>query len=385
MKGPTSDAHKGREASGLRLVNPATERGSTVLFPSYAAFRANDRPFRYGRAGTPTHRAFEESLCVLEAADAVTLAPSGLSACVLAIMALTRSGGHLLVTDSVYSPTRDFCDRLGRDHGVETTYYDPLIGAGIAGLIRPETVGIFCESPGSLTFEVQDLPAIIAAAGDVPVIVDNTYGAGVHLKPLTLGAAMSVQAITKYVGGHSDLLMGSVATSGRYTRAVQRTAMLLGLSVSPDDVTRAHRGLRTLHRRLDIHEANGLALAEWLAARPEVVSVLHPGLPGHPQHELFRRDFSGSCGLFSAVMDWDDEAVTGAFIDALGLFGLGYSWGGYESLCLPAWPQTCRTATPFAPKGQLLRFHAGLEALDDLTADLEQAFHAVGQHRQDRS
>lgn len=374
MKGPTSDAHKGRPRQGVRLVNPGTERGSTVLFPSYAAFTAKSRPFFYGRGGTPTHRALEECVADLEGAESVTLAPSGLAAVTLALLAFARAGGHVLVTDSAYDPTRSFCDGFLTRMGAEIEYYDPGIGDGIREKIRTETVAVLAESPGSLTFEVQDLPALCEGAGAVPVIVDNTWSAGVFLKPLALGAAVSVQAATKYLGGHSDVLLGTVAASGRAARAVERAARQLGNSVSADDATLVLRGMRTLHRRLAVHEENGLALARWLEARPEIARVMHPALESHPDHALFRRDFTGACGLFGAVLRRRDEAYVAAFLDSLRLFGMGYSWGGYESLCIPTWPERARSATAWAPSGQTLRFHAGLEDIADLTADLDQAF-----------
>ncbi|RFB04100.1 cystathionine beta-lyase [Parvularcula marina] len=375
MKGPTKDAHKGRPAEGVRMVNPAVECGSTVLFPDYASFRAQNRPWHYGRMGTPTHKALEESLGELEGAEHVSLTGSGLAACTLAILSVVKEGGHLLVTDSAYEPTRAFCDIYLKSLGIETTYFDPHADeAAIRELVRPNTQGIFCESPGSLTFEVQDIPAIVRGAGDIPVIVDNTYGAGVHYKPLELGAAISLQALTKYVGGHSDLLMGAVITRKDLATAVQRTARVLGISVSGKDASLAHRGLRTLHRRLDVHEASGLAVARWLEDRPEIASVLHPGLESHPGHALWARDGTGTNGLFSVIADWEDEATTGRFIDALHYFGLGYSWGGYESLCLPAWPAKVRSAVPWTETRQLLRFHIGLEDVSDLTTDLKNAF-----------
>ncbi|WOI54662.1 cystathionine beta-lyase [Parvularcula sp. LCG005] len=375
MKGPTKDSHVGRPCDGQRLVNPSVDCGSTVLFADYDTFRGRKTNFFYGRAGTATHRAFEQSLCDLEGAVTAELTGSGLAAVALAILSVVKSGDHLLITDSVYDPTRYFAAGHLRDMGVETSFFDPQIGAGIADQIRPNTAAIFCESPGSLTFEVQDLKAIISAAGDIPVLVDNTYAAGVYLKPLAMGAALSIQAITKYIGGHSDLLMGAVMSrDDTIAEKVQKTARSLGLSVSGRDVALAHRGLRTLHRRLAVHQENGLALARWLEARPEIAAVIHPGLPSHPGHDIWAAQATGTTGLFSVIADWTDDATTGRFIDALGLYGLGYSWGGYESLCLPAWPGTYRSAVPWTEKRQLLRFHAGLEDIGDLTADLERGF-----------
>lgn len=377
MKPPTRDSHGGRASSGQRLVNPPIHRGSTVLFSDYDTFRHRGHPFFYGRGGTPTHDALRQSVAELEGAEQATLAPSGLAAVTLAILSFARAGGHILVNDSAYDPTRGFCNGVLARMGVRTEYYDPLIGEGIASLIGPETCAVLAESPGSLTFEIQDIPALCRGAGDVPVIVDNTWGAGAYLKPLALGAAVSVQAATKYLGGHSDVLMGTVAASGHAAKAVQQTARGLGLATSPDDAALVHRGMRTLHRRLAVHEENGLALARWLEARPEALRVLHPGLPSHAQHDLFKRDFTGSCGLFSAIFARSDEPYLRAFFDALRLFGMGYSWGGFESLAIPAWPERHRTAVVWTHPGQLIRFHAGLEDITDLTADLEAAFAAA--------
>ena len=343
-----------------------------MVFPTYAAFAARARPFFYGRMGTPTHTALCESVARLEGAEAVILAPSGLAAVTLALLSFCEAGSHLLVTDSAYDPTRAFCTDMLAGYGVETEFYDPR--ADVAPLIRPNTAAILAESPGSLTFEVQDLPAL--AAHGVPVIVDNTWSAGVHLRPLALGCAVSVQAATKYLGGHSDVFLGTLAANGAAARKIQRTARLLGLSTSPDDAALVHRGTRTLHRRLETHEANGLGLARWLEARPEIARVRHPGLPSHPDHALFARDFTGSTGLFAAILRRTDEPYLAAFLDGLALFGMGYSWGGYESLCIPTWPDRHRTATSVAP-GQWLRFHAGLENLADLTADLGRGFAAA--------
>ena len=375
MKGSTKDSHLGRPEKGVRLVNPGTECGSTVLFPDYAAFRAPKRPWHYGRGGTPTHRALEESLGQLEGTEHVVLTDCGLSACTLAILSVVREGGHLLVTDSVYDPTRAFCEHHLAAFGVETTYFDPYADEeALRALIRPNTQAVFAESPGSLTFEVQDLPALVRAAGDIPVIVDNTYGAGVFLKPLELGAAISVQALTKYAGGHSDLLMGAIFSRDDVADKVRMTARVLGSSVSGRDAAMVHRGLRTLHRRLEIHEKSALEMARWLEARPEIMRVLHPGLESHPGHEIWQRDATDTSGLFSVIADWEDEETTARFIDSLTLFGLGYSWGGFESLCLPAWPGNSRSAVPWTEPRQLLRFHIGLEDVEDLTADVEQAF-----------
>jgi cystathionine beta-lyase len=380
MKTDTELCRKGRRHDGLRMVNPPVERGSTVLFPDYRSFRERSQPRYYGRHGTETHDALQDAVRSLEGAAAVTLTSSGLSAVNLAFLAFAKPGQEVLVTDSVYDPVRSFCDHYLSARGVDVRYYDPLIGGGIAELITEKTALIHCESPGSLTFEIQDLPAITAAAGKVPVSVDNTWGAGVFYKPLELGATISIQSATKYMGGHSDVFLGTVASADERTgRAIARTATLLGHATAPDDVYTVLRGIRTLPLRLRAHQEQGLKLARWLEGRDEVSRVIHPGLESHPQHGLWKRDFSGASGLFAAILKRDDEVFTQHLIDSLSLYGLGYSWGGFESLCLPAWPKTARSASPWAEDGQLLRFHAGLEDITDLTRDLAAALHKAAE------
>ncbi len=378
MKDETKLCHGARPHDGVRLVNPSVDRGSTVLFPDYESFVARPRPRYYGRHGTDIHDALKEAVAGLEGADEVILTSSGLSAVNLTLLSFATPGADILVTDTAYDPVRSFCDHFLMKRGISVRYYDSLIGEGIRDLIRPETTLIHTESPGSLTFEVQDIPAIAKAAGDIPVSIDNTWGAGVYLKPLSLGASISIQSATKYMGGHSDAFLGTIATNTALGKKIKAQATLLGNQTSPDDVYAILKGIRTLPTRLKAHEQQGLALARWLADRPEVKTVMHPALESHPQHGLFQRDFTGACGLFSVILERGDEAHTAAFINALKLFGLGYSWGGYESLCLPAWPATCRSAVPWKDEGQLLRFHAGLEDIDDLTTDLAKAFHTAG-------
>ena len=375
MKDDTKYCHLGRTHEGLRMVNPSIERGSTVMFPDFDTFRGRKRKKYYGRHGTDTHDALKEAIAELEGAMGVTLTPSGLSAVNMAILAYALPGTDVLMTDTAYDPVRSFADDYLKPRGVSVRYFDPLIGAGIKDLIQDNTALIHCESPGSLTMEVQDLPAICAAAGDIPVSVDNTWGAGHFYKPLKLGATISIQSATKYLGGHSDVFLGTIASgTEQAAHKVFKTAQLLGNATSPDDAYTVLRGIRTLHVRLAEHEVQGLALAEWLAGRDEVAEVLHPGLESHPQHALWKRDFTGACGLFSVVLKTSDEAYVRTFIDSLHHYGLGYSWGGFESLCLPAWPSWSRSAVPWTKQGQLLRFHAGLEAIEDLTSDLDQAF-----------
>ncbi|NHK27620.1 cystathionine beta-lyase [Parvularcula flava] len=369
-----------------RPSHPVThppERASTILFPTYEDFTATEREFFYGRFGTRTHRAFEASIGELEAAEHVYLAPSGLAAVTLSLLAFAQPGSHILVTDSAYDPVRGYCDRFLKRMQVETEYYDPHIGSDIAGLIRENTAAILAESPGSLTFEIQDIPALGSAAkqAGVPLLVDNTWSAGVYFKPLDHGATVSIQAATKYIGGHSDCLLGTIAMNDPSAeRKVANCLRQIGSNVSADDVWLAHRGLRTLAARLPVHQSNGIALARWLEARDDVVCVLHPALESHPDHELWKRDFTGATGLFGFELPPCSDKQLTAFCNALEHFGMGYSWGGFESLCIPVPVHKYRTVSPRPEpgpeRGPLMRIHAGLESADDLIMDLEQAFAA---------
>ncbi|VWC76231.1 cystathionine beta-lyase [Burkholderia lata] len=320
---------------------------------------------------------------MLEGADGTVLAPSGLSACVSAILAVAGTGDHILIPDSVYGPTRHFCDTAGRRFGIETTYYDPAIGEGIEALFRSNTRVVFTESPGSNTLELQDIPAIsrIARRHDAIVIADNTWATPVFFKPLAAGADISVMAATKYVVGHSDALIGTIAAGPRAWSRVKEYHYQYGLHVSPDDVTLAARGLRTMATRLAQHQKSALTIAQWLETREEVARVLHPGLPSHPQHALWRRDFSGSSGLFSFVTRPMEEGALHAMLDGLSFFALGYSWGGYESLALTADPRKIRSATEWTDDGHLVRLTIGLESPQDLIADLDKGFARANAYR----
>jgi cysteine-S-conjugate beta-lyase len=357
-------------------VNPVVQRASTVLMGSARDLYAPGA-WTYGIHGTATHEALAQALCTLEGAGYAMVVSSGLIASTLPLLTLCSAGGHVLVSDNVYGPTRRFCDRMLARLGVETEYVDPQIGAGISARIRPNTHAIFLESPGSLTFEISDIPAIACAAraAGVTTVMDNTWSAGVRCRPLALGVDISIQATSKYVSGGADLLGGAImvnddALAARLSDAIAE----LGLSVSPDDAFLVLRGLRTLPVRLDRHEASGLQVARWLSQRPEVARVLHPALPDDPGHALWKRDFTGATGLFGVVLrparpDFDTD-----LLDALELFGLGFSWGGFESLAIPCDPQLKRTAAPPRFEGPLLRLSIGLEDPDDLIADLDQAF-----------
>ncbi len=363
------------------LVNPPVYRGSTVLFPSVEAMeRARAaRAVTYGRVGTPTTRALEDSIAALEGGHRCIVTASGKAACNLTLAALLRAGDHLLMVDSVYGPTRHFCDHTLARFGVETTYYDPRIGAGIRALFRPETRLLFLESPGSLTFEVQDVPAIAAAARErgIPTAIDSTWGTPLFFKPLTMGVDVAIQAVTKYIGGHSDLLMGAVTANEAVFPRLRAGIDEFGAPPSPEDCWLALRGLRTLAARLDRHQQSALEIARWLERRPEVSRVLFPALESHPDHALWKRDFTGACGLFGVVLKGYGEAAARAMADALELFGIGASWGGFESLVLVPDPTPVRSAVPWKAEGAMLRLHIGLEDPDDLIRDLEAGFAAL--------
>ena len=362
------------------VVNPPVYHASTCVFSTLDAFdaavRSPDSGLYYGRRGTPTQWALEEALTELEPGAAGTkIFPSGVAAINTALLATIQgSGDHLLMVDSVYEPTRTFCDKVLAPLGVETTYYDPSIGTGIAELFRPTTRAVFVESPGSLTFEVQDIPAIaeIAHARGAAVILDNTWATPLYLQAMPLGVDMSVQALTKYIGGHSDLMMGSVTANARWLPAMKAATYRMGQCASPDDAMLALRGLRTLQVRLERHQASGIKVAEWLAQHPLVERVIHPALPGCPGHELWKRDFKGATGLFSFVLNRGQRRDLPALVDNMRFFKMGFSWGGYESLILPTDPSSIRTATRWHTNHPMLRLHIGLEDPDDLISDLAQ-------------
>jgi cysteine-S-conjugate beta-lyase len=359
------------------IVNPPVWRASTILFDSVADLKAANPPrdgtLHYGRNGTPTQWALAEALTGLEPGAAGTkLYSSGSAAVAAALLTVLKAGDRLLMTDSVYGPTRFFCDTVLKRFGVETVYYDPLIGGGIAELIDDRTAAIFMESPGSLTFEVQDVPAICAAARakGVATLLDNTWATPLLFPAITAGVDLAILACTKYVVGHSDVLLGSVTVTEPWLKRLRDTDRALGQAASPDDCFLAARGLRTLGVRLDRHGESALRVARWLKDQPQVARVLHPALEDCPGHELWARDFKGASGLFSFVLNGGDDAARARLVDGLELFGIGYSWGGYESLALPADPKPLRTATSAEYEGPIVRLHIGLEDPDDLIADL---------------
>jgi len=365
------------------FVNPPVYHASTVLYPSAEDFLAHRARYQYGRRGTPTTEALEQAVQELEGPQCagVALLPSGLAAISAAILSVVRAGEHVLVTDSAYAPTRAFCDQILTRLGVTTTYYDPVIGGGIAGLMQPNTRVVFTESPGSLSFEMQDIPAIAEAAHakGALVLMDNTWATPLYFRALDFGVDLSIHAGTKYFGGHSDVMLGTVAANSATVADLRNFVRLNGLHLAPDDAYLSQRGLRTLGVRLDRHYESGLAVARWLEQRPEVLRLLHPAMPSHPGHALWKRDFGGASGLFSMVLKPVPQAAVFAFLDALELFGIGASWGGYESLAIPFDCTSLRTATRWAPGGPTVRFHIGLEAVEDLIADLDQGFAALAE------
>ena len=375
LKKDTIAAHAGRmSAEHFGVVNTPVYRASTILYPTLAALEAGDAPYTYGRKGTPSSRSLEDAVTALEGGVRTVICPSGANAIALAILSVCSAGDHLLVTDSCYGPTRMFCDKLLKRFGIETTYYDPLIGSAIGDLFRPNTKAVFCESPGSLTFEVQDVPAIarVAHAEGASVLLDNTWATPLYFEAFAHGVDLSIQAATKYVGGHADVMIGYVCANESHAARLSHTHDNLGLYASGDDCFLALRGLRTMPLRLARHQETGLRLARWLERRAEVERVLHPALPGDPGHSLWQRDFKGACGLFGVILKPLSHQALAAFMDGLRQFGMGFSWGGYESLIVTS--RVKRSARPFEATGPLIRIHAGLEDADDLIADLDAGF-----------
>lgn len=384
LRPATKVVHSGRDPHACYgFVNPPVYRGSTVLFPTVEKLWKRDQEYCYGRTSTPTVAAMERAIADVEGGEATALTASGYQAVSTAIFAFVEAGDHILVSDSVYQPTRHFCDKLLAKLGVETTYYDPLIGAGIETLVRPSTRLIFTESPGSQTFEVQDIPAIAAVARkrDLWLLMDNTWASPLYFRPFEHGVDVSIQAATKYIVGHADAMLGAITSNARAAPHIARTKELLGVCPGSEETYLGMRGLRTLATRLAAHQRAGIDMANWLEARPEVARVLHPALASHPQHELWKRDFLGASGLFAIILKPVSNAALAAMLDGLKLFGMGFSWGGYESLIIPFDPTSYRTATRWKAEGPALRLHIGLEDLDDLKADLEAGFQRLAAQR----
>ncbi|WP_119268872.1 cystathionine beta-lyase [Taklimakanibacter deserti] len=364
----------GRDYSEHGIVSPAVYHASTILYPTYQALKERKQTYQYGRRGTPTSRAVETAIATLENGFASKVAPSGLAAVTTTLLAFLKPGDHLLMVDSVYAPVRTFCDTLLKNWGVVTEYYDPLLAGAVSAFIRPSTRIVYCESPGSQTMEVQDVPAIAEAAhkAGALVVVDNTWSGGRYFNVFAHGGDISVHAATKYIVGHSDAMMGAVTCNEATWPRFKEGYETMGQFAGPDDMYLTLRGLRTIDVRLERHMKSAVRIAEWLKTRSEVDEVLYPALPGTRGHELWKRDFTGASGLFSVVLKPQSETAIGQFLDGLELFSMGYSWGGFESLCVPFKPY--RTAKPWAREGTCLRFHIGLEDPDDLIADIKAGF-----------
>jgi cystathionine beta-lyase len=377
--------HTGRDpTNNFGIVNPPVYHASTILFPSLEALLETriDRAsgafegITYGREGTPTTRAFEQAITDLEGGYRAVTLPCGLGAIATSLMAFLKAGDHLLMPDQLYGPARQFCDDVLAKFGVEVTYYDGTIGAGIAGLMKPNTSVVYLESPGSLTFEVQDVPAIarVARHHGAKVLMDNTWASPIFFHPLAHGVDVVIHAATKYISGHSDLMLGVAVCNAASFVPVKKTASTAGYCGGPDDVYMALRGLRTLGIRMRRHHESAMAIAAWLQQRPEVHRVYCPALPDSPGYAIWKRDFLGASGLFGFTLKPCSDSAFAAFLDHTDLFKLGYSWGGYESLMVPTYPATLRSRTRWDAPGPSVRIHVGLENVDDLIRDLEQAF-----------
>jgi len=385
MREETTVVHSGLHPERFQgAVNPPVFHASTILSQTVEEYRRKRKDWigevpgtYYGRFGTPTFEALQEAIAALEGGHRCVLYPSGLAACAGALLAFLSAGDHLLVSDSVYGPTRNLARGLLKRFGVSTTFFDPLLGRGIESLIQPSTRVIYLESPGSLTFEVQDVPAIaeVARRRGITTVIDNTWATPLCFKPLAHGVDVSVQSATKYIVGHSDAMLGAITCTKAAWPKLRSSTYELGQTAGPDDVYLGQRGLRTLAVRLKQHGEAGVALAQWIARQPEVERVLHPALPGDPGYAIWKRDFTGASGLFGVVLK---EGVTDralcAMIDGLELYGIGSSWGGFESLIVPFDPREARTATRWPHRGPCFRVHAGLENVEDLIADLEAGF-----------
>jgi cystathionine beta-lyase len=364
----------------MGAVNTPVFRATTMLFPTVAELEAAVRGeydgIGYGLHGLPTVTDLQDAIAELEGGHAALAVPSGLTATTLPLLALANPGDHMLVTDSVYGPTRRFCDLHMKRLGVEVSYYDPLLGADIASLFRPNTRIVFAESPGSLTFDVQDIPAIakVAHARNALLIIDNSWATPLNFRAFDHGVDVSVHAATKYIAGHSDTLLGLIVGSAATFPKLHRLWTDMGVTASSDDCFMGLRGLRTLAARLERQQASGIKVAEWLRTRPEVNEVIHPALAGSRGHELWKRDFAGATSLFGIVLKPVAKARIDALLDGMRLFGMGWSWGGFESLIIPIYPERTRTASRWEAGGPMLRLYVGLEDPDDLIADLADGF-----------
>jgi len=372
-------AHAGNDPMDyFGFVNPPVVHASTVLFPNAATMATRSQKYTYGTRGTPTMDALAAAVNELEGSAGTIIVPSGLMAVVVPLLGFLSSGDHLLVVDSVYHPTRNFVDTMLKRMGIEIEYYDPHIGAGISALIKQNTRVIWTESPGSNTFEVQDIPAIVKAAQERGVIVmlDNTWATALYFKAIDFGVDIVIHAATKYPAGHSDVLLGTVSANESCWGKLFDTFNAMGCPAGPDDMYQVLRGMRTMGVRLEAHQASALEIARWLEHQDGVAAVLHPALESHPDHAIWKRDFKGSSGLFSVVLQGGGKKKAHAFLDALGIFGLGYSWGGYESLAVPVWLDD-RTIARDRYDGPLVRLQIGLEDVEDLKRDLMRGLKAA--------
>ncbi len=374
LKPATRLVSTARDYSEHGIVSPAVYHASTILYPTYQALKEQKQTYQYGRRGTPTSRSVETAIATLENGFASKVTPSGLSAITTTLLSFLKPGDHILIPDSIYAPGRAFCDKMLKNWGVAVEYYDPLLGGAVSAFMRATTRIVYCESPGSQTMEVQDIPAIaeVAHKAGALVVVDNTWSGGHYFNVFAHGGDISIHAATKYIVGHSDVMMGAVTCNEETWPRFKDGYETLGQFAGPDDMYLTLRGLRTIDIRLERHMKSALNIADWLKGRPEVDEVLYPALPGAPGHEIWKRDFTGASGLFSVVLKPQSDAALAAFLDGLELFGMGYSWGGFESLCVPFKPN--RTARPWTRQGTCLRFHIGLEDPDDLKADLTAGF-----------
>ncbi|PBC02468.1 cystathionine beta-lyase [Mesorhizobium sp. WSM3860] len=374
-------AHSGNDPRDyFGFVNPPVVHASTVLYPDAASMASRSQKYTYGTRGTPTMDALTLAVDALEGSAGTIAVPSGLAAVTIPLLTFVSAGDHLLIVDSVYHPTRNFADTMLKRLGIDVEYYDPRIGAGIASLIKPNTKVVFTESPGSNTYEVQDIPAIAKAAhaANAIVMMDNTWATPLYFKPLDYGVDISIHAATKYPAGHSDVLLGLVSANDASWKQLYEGFCTLGCCSGPDDIYQTLRGLRTMGVRLEHHQRSALEIARWLEEQPGVAQVLHPALPSHPDHALWKRDFCGSSGVFSIVLNGGGQKAQHAFLDALTIFGLGYSWGGYESLAVPVFLGD-RTIAKGAYSGPLIRLQIGLEDVEDLKADISRGLKAAAE------
>ncbi|MBT6036977.1 MAG: cystathionine beta-lyase [Kordiimonadaceae bacterium] len=383
MKKDTKIVHAGRDKKWTgQAVNPPVYHVSTILHDSvadlkYALKNFKNKIWYYGRRGTPTHYAFREAMTELEGGHDCLIYPSGLAAINAALLSFLSSGDHLLMVDTAYGPTRVLCNKVLTRMGIEVTYYDPLIGSGIETLLQENTKVIFTESPGSVTMDIQDIPAIskVARANDIILMLDNTYGNLINFDPYAHGVDISIQAATKYIVGHSDAMLGTITASKKYWSKLYDNSFFMGYTAAPDDINLAMRGIRTIKPRIKQHEQSALKIANWLKARDEVDLILHPAFPDCPGHEIWKRDFNGSNGLFSFTLKAGNEEALTALLDNLKLFKMGFSWGGFESLVMSFYNLKKERDMPnWDDYGLLIRLHVGLEDADDLIDDLTQGF-----------